>query len=96
MSRGSLPSAFLTRLESDLLARLYAMKQVRKADMLRKGQEGHIRAERDLLAAASASTRWIVKMAYSFQVSLARYTLTLKSGYRDRAPTDAFACTTGC
>ncbi|BGP55589.1 hypothetical protein JCM8202v2_003194 [Rhodotorula sphaerocarpa] len=46
---------------------LYAIKQVRKADMLRKGQEGHIRAERDLLAAASASTRWIVKMAYSFQ-----------------------------
>ncbi|GAA5868106.1 hypothetical protein JCM3774_001023 [Rhodotorula dairenensis] len=46
---------------------LYAMKQMRKADMLRKGQEGHLRAERDLLASAAATTRWIVKLAYSFQ-----------------------------
>ncbi|KWU47146.1 kinase-like protein, partial [Rhodotorula sp. JG-1b] len=46
---------------------LYAMKQMRKADMLRKGQEGHLRAERDLLASAASTTRWIVKLAYSFQ-----------------------------
>ncbi|GAA6028372.1 hypothetical protein JCM8097_006999 [Rhodosporidiobolus ruineniae] len=46
---------------------VYAMKQLRKADMLRKGQEGHIRAERDLLAAASTSTRWTVPLVYSFQ-----------------------------
>ncbi|GAA5966684.1 hypothetical protein JCM21900_005654, partial [Sporobolomyces salmonicolor] len=47
---------------------LYAMKQLRKADMLRKGQEGHVRAERDLLAASAAtSTRWTVRLAYSFQ-----------------------------
>ena len=43
------------------------MKQMRKADMLRKGQEGHLRAERDLLASAASTTRWIVKLAYSFQ-----------------------------
>lgn len=43
------------------------MKQLRKADMLRKGQEGHIRAERDLLAAAATSTRWVVKLRSSFQ-----------------------------
>jgi hypothetical protein len=39
--------------------------------MLRKGQEGHVRAEKDLLAAASnssASAQWIVKLHYSFQV----------------------------
>lgn len=53
---------------------LYAMKQLRKADMLRKGQEGHIRAERDVLKAASlvhspGSAEWIVKMHYSFQDS---------------------------
>lgn len=35
--------------------------------MLRKGQEGHVRAERDLLATASTSTRWTVRLAYSFQ-----------------------------
>jgi serine/threonine protein kinase len=48
---------------------LYAMKQLRKADMLRKGQEGHVRAERDLMTSASASTsaKWIVKLVYSFQ-----------------------------
>jgi serine/threonine-protein kinase LATS1/2 len=48
---------------------LYAMKQLRKADMLRKGQEGHVRAERDLMtsASASANAKWIVKLVYSFQ-----------------------------
>lgn len=46
---------------------LYAMKQLRKSDMLRKGQEGHTRAERDLLARAATSTRWTVRLAYSFQ-----------------------------
>ncbi|UZJ54754.1 hypothetical protein CBS101457_004074 [Exobasidium rhododendri] len=48
---------------------LFAMKQLRKADMLRKGQEGHVRAERDLMtsASASANARWIVKLVYSFQ-----------------------------
>lgn len=48
---------------------LYAMKQLRKADMLRKGQEGHVRAERDAMSAASSSSssRWIVRLVYSFQ-----------------------------
>ncbi|BGP16554.1 hypothetical protein JCM10213v2_004556 [Rhodosporidiobolus nylandii] len=46
---------------------VFAMKQLRKADMLKKAQEGHIRAERDLLAAAASSTRWTVPLAYSFQ-----------------------------
>ncbi len=39
--------------------------------MLRKGQEGHIRAEKDLLAAAASigntMSSWIVKLHYSFQ-----------------------------
>ena len=40
--------------------------------MLRKGQEGHVRAERDLLRSASLvstpnSAEWIVKLFYSFQ-----------------------------
>jgi hypothetical protein len=47
---------------------------MRKADMLRKGQEGHVRAERDVLKAASlvhspGDAEWIVKMHYSFQDS---------------------------
>lgn len=48
---------------------IYAMKCLRKADMLRKGQEGHIRAERDILARASDSGRYIARLEYSFQDS---------------------------
>ncbi|KZT70969.1 kinase-like protein [Daedalea quercina L-15889] len=51
---------------------LFAMKQLRKTDMLRKGQEGHVRAERDLLKSASlvsspGGADWIVRLHYSFQ-----------------------------
>ena len=40
--------------------------------MLRKGQEGHVRAERDVLKSASlvsspGGAEWIVRMHYSFQ-----------------------------
>ena len=40
--------------------------------MLRKGQEGHVRAERDILRSASlvsspGGAEWIVKLYYSFQ-----------------------------
>ncbi|KAG8830423.1 hypothetical protein FRC18_008122 [Serendipita sp. 400] len=51
---------------------LYAMKQLRKTDMLRKGQEGHVRAERDVLMGAALvsnpnGAEWIVRLFYSFQ-----------------------------
>ncbi|EGG02687.1 uncharacterized protein MELLADRAFT_91210 [Melampsora larici-populina 98AG31] len=46
---------------------LLAMKQLKKSDMLRKGQEGHVRAERDLMSLASSSSKWIVRLIYSFQ-----------------------------
>ncbi|EJD52588.1 kinase-like protein [Auricularia subglabra TFB-10046 SS5] len=51
---------------------LFAMKELRKTDMLRKGQEGHVRAERDVLKAAAmaatpAGSEWIVRLFYSFQ-----------------------------
>ena len=40
--------------------------------MLRKGQEGHVRAERDVLKGAALATTptgadWIVRLFYSFQ-----------------------------
>ena len=38
---------------------IYAMKVIRKSDMLRNSQEGHLRAERDFLVAAEGS-RWCV------------------------------------
>ncbi len=56
----------------DQLNKISPLSQLRKADMLRKGQEGHVRAERDVLKAASlvhspGGADWIVKMYYSFQ-----------------------------
>lgn len=45
---------------------VFAMKVIRKSDMLRNSQEGHIRAERDFLV-ASASSRWVVPLIASFQ-----------------------------
>lgn len=45
---------------------VYAMKVIRKSDMLRSSQEGHLRAERDFLV-ASENSRWIVPLIASFQ-----------------------------
>lgn len=42
------------------------MKVIRKSDMLRNSQEGHLRAERDFLVAAQHS-RWAVPLIASFQ-----------------------------
>lgn len=44
---------------------VYAMKILRKADMLEKDQIAHVRAERDVLV--EADNPWIVRMHYSFQ-----------------------------
>ena len=45
---------------------IYAMKSMRKEDMVKQNQVAHIRAERDLLAVAD--NPWLVKLHYSFQV----------------------------
>lgn len=45
---------------------VFAMKVIRKSVMIRNSQEGHLRAERDLLV-ASAKSRWIVPLIASFQ-----------------------------
>lgn len=45
---------------------VFAMKVIRKSDMLRKCQEGHLRAERDFLV-ASEQSRWVVPLIESFQ-----------------------------
>lgn len=42
-----------------------AMKKMRKKEMLKKNQVGHVRAERDILA--KANNPWIVQLKYSFQ-----------------------------
>lgn len=45
---------------------VFAMKVIRKSEMIRNCQEGHLRAERDLLVASEGS-RWIVPLIASFQ-----------------------------
>lgn len=45
---------------------VYAMKVIRKSDMLRNSQEGHLRAERDFLV-SSENSRWVVPLVASFQ-----------------------------
>ncbi|KAJ3052465.1 Serine/threonine-protein kinase [Rhizophlyctis rosea] len=46
--------------------KIYAMKTLRKADMMKKDQLAHVKAERDVLA-ESAHTPWVVQLYYSFQ-----------------------------
>lgn len=50
---------------------VYAMKILRKIDMLEKEQVAHVRAERDILV--EADHQWVVKMYYSFQDALNLY-----------------------
>ncbi|KAI9171594.1 FK506-binding protein [Paramyrothecium foliicola] len=52
--------------QSRLPAQVFAMKVIRKSDMLRSSQEGHLRAERDFLVASEGSD-WIVPLVASFQ-----------------------------
>uniref|UniRef100_A0A6G1S9D2 non-specific serine/threonine protein kinase n=1 Tax=Aceria tosichella TaxID=561515 RepID=A0A6G1S9D2_9ACAR len=50
---------------------VFAMKILRKADMLEKEQIAHVRAERDILV--EADHQWVVKMYYSFQDAINLY-----------------------
>ncbi|KAM5383620.1 hypothetical protein ACJZ2D_001857 [Fusarium nematophilum] len=45
---------------------VYAMKVIRKSEMLRNSQEGHLKAERDFLVASEGS-QWAVPLIASFQ-----------------------------
>ncbi|KEF54394.1 AGC/NDR/NDR protein kinase [Exophiala aquamarina CBS 119918] len=45
---------------------VFAMKVIRKSDMIRNSQEGHLRAERDLLVGAVGS-QWIIQLVAAFQ-----------------------------
>ncbi|PHH69293.1 hypothetical protein CDD80_6860 [Ophiocordyceps camponoti-rufipedis] len=59
LGRGSFGVVKLVRDTCDEAGQVLAMKVIRKSDMLRSNQEGHLRAERDFLAASEGST-WSV------------------------------------
>ncbi|RKP02442.1 hypothetical protein CXG81DRAFT_10753 [Caulochytrium protostelioides] len=52
--------------------KIYAMKIMRKRDMVERDQLAHVKAERDILA-ESARTPWVVQLYYSFQDPLRLY-----------------------
>merc|ERR1711966_376816 len=45
---------------------VYALKSMKKEVMVMKNQVGHVRAERDALAAADDENRWLTALHYSF------------------------------
>jgi protein-serine/threonine kinase len=45
--------------------KVYAMKTLQKAEMLKRDQLAHVRAERDVLA--ESTSPWVVQLFYSFQ-----------------------------
>jgi serine/threonine protein kinase len=45
--------------------KIYAMKTLKKDEMLKKDQLAHVRAERDVLA--ESNSHWVVQLFYSFQ-----------------------------
>jgi len=63
IGRGAFGEVRVCRMNST--GEVYAMKIMRKSEMLRKNQVAHIRAERDVLALAD--NPWVVKLDFSFQ-----------------------------
>ncbi|CAK9302972.1 unnamed protein product [Gordionus sp. m RMFG-2023] len=59
-----LPTSVLSQTQLSQLP-LYALKTLRKADVYKRKQAGHVKAERDILA--EADTEWVVKLYHSFQ-----------------------------
>merc|ERR1712000_783718 len=68
IGRGAFGEVRLVRLKST--GDLYAMKKLKKSEMIRKDQVTHVRAERDLLAESSSALSynpWVVSLYFSFQ-----------------------------
>merc|ERR1719317_934547 len=63
IGRGAFGEVRVVRKKDD--NQVYALKMMRKKEMVAKKQVNHIRAERNLLAAAD--NVWLVKLHYSFQ-----------------------------
>lgn len=64
IGKGAFGEVILVR-KIDTSNHLYAMKTLRKSDVLKRNQVAHVKAERDILA--EADNEWVVKLYYSFQ-----------------------------
>ena len=52
---------------------VYAMKKLRKAEMVVKGQVSHVRAELDVMTEAQDDNPWVVRLHFSFQDDVCLY-----------------------
>lgn len=64
IGRGAFGEVRLVR-EKDNPKKIWAMKMLKKSEMLKRNQVSHVRAERDILA--DAASEWIVHLECSFQ-----------------------------
>ncbi|KAI1286810.1 Serine/threonine-protein kinase LATS1 [Halotydeus destructor] len=55
----------VTLVQKEGTPQLYAMKTLRKKEVLKRNQVAHVKAERDILA--EADNEWVVKLWFSFQ-----------------------------
>ncbi|KAK0747900.1 hypothetical protein B0T21DRAFT_398160 [Apiosordaria backusii] len=65
LGKGSFGVVKLVR-KTEGQGKVYAMKCIRKGDMIKTQQEGHLKAERDFLI-ASEGCQWVVQLIASFQ-----------------------------
>jgi serine/threonine protein kinase len=66
IGRGAFGEVFIGRRRDDS-GEVYAIKSMRKADMVKRQQVFHIRSERNVLAEAGAENPWLVQLFYSFE-----------------------------
>lgn len=63
IGRGAFGEVFIARKDNEL----FAIKSLRKADMLKRKQVFHVRSERNIMAAAAEGNPWVVQLLYSFE-----------------------------
>ncbi|VDN35238.1 unnamed protein product, partial [Dibothriocephalus latus] len=71
MQRARMDESMFIRIKRLENRQLYAMKILKKQDVVRRRQLAHVQAERDILA--EADSEWVVKLFFSFQDSHALY-----------------------
>ncbi|KAK1236619.1 Serine/threonine-protein kinase [Marasmius sp. AFHP31] len=64
-TQASSPACPILPILTALTGKIYAMKTLKKDEMLKKDQLAHVRAERDVLA--QSNSPWVVQLFYSFQ-----------------------------
>jgi len=65
IGKGAFGEVRIVRNKNDNI--VYAMKTMRKKDMIAKNQVAHVKAERDLMANAANTSSFLVKLHFSFQ-----------------------------